>query len=258
MGGGEALSVYAILLGTVAAIAAGLTGSFALMKRITLAGDVISHIALPGIGLAFLFGFNPVLGGATTLLAGTVVIAKLEERTGLTTDAMIGVVFAASLAIGALVTPNQDLAEALFGNLRPVSPLGLSLGLGATALVIGTLWWNRHRMILHLFSSELATTLGVDGRRLNLIFMLLFGVTVLLGLQFLGALLASALIMIPPTIGRRLTHRLSHFMAISAAASVISVLGGLAVAAWRHLPLGPTVVTFASALFGLSLFMKER
>lgn len=254
----EALSVYAILLGTLAAIAAGLTGSFALMKRVTLAGDVISHIALPGIGLAFLFGFNPLLGGATTLLLGTVVIAKLEETTGLTTDAMIGVVFAASLAAGALVTPDKDLIEALFGNLRPVTPVGLGLGLGATALVIGTLWWNRHRMILHLFSPELATTLGINGKRLNLMFMLLFGVTVLLGLQFLGALLASALIMIPPTIGRRLTHRLSHFMAISAAASVVSVLGGLAVAAWRNLPLGPTVVTFASVLFGVSLFMKER
>jgi ABC-type Mn2+/Zn2+ transport system permease subunit len=56
--------IYAIILALLFAVAAGLVGSFALMKRMLLASDVISHVALPGIGLAFLFGFNPLLGGA--------------------------------------------------------------------------------------------------------------------------------------------------------------------------------------------------
>ncbi len=258
MGASETFSLYSILLGILAATAAGFAGSFALMRRVTLAGDVLSHVTLPGIGIALLFGWNPILGGAATLLMGTVIIAKLEEKTGLTTDAMIGVVFAASLAIGALVTPSHDLVEALFGSLQAVTVWGFLLGLGGATLVVVTLWWHRHSMILNLFSPELASTLGINGRRLNLIFMLIFGVTVLLGLQFLGALLASALIMIPPTIGRRLTHRLSYFMAISVGTSVFSVLAGLAIAVLTGLQLGPTVVTVAALLFCLSLFMKER
>lgn len=255
---GDAVAIRSIVLGVLAAVAMGLTGSFALMRRITLAGDVISHVALPGIGLAFLFGVNPILGGAATLFAGTIVIAKLEERTGLTTDTMIGVVFAASLALGALVTPVEHLEEALFGSFVGVSVWGFVAGIAATAVVIGALWRLRHRMILHVFSPELATTLGIDVGRLNLVFMLLFSLTVLLGLQFLGALLASALIMIPPAIARRLTHRLSHFLVISSGASATSLMGGFWIAQWHHVPLGPAVVLVACALFGASLFLRER
>lgn len=255
---GGTVAIRSGVLGLLAAVAMGLTGSFALMRRITLAGDVISHVALPGIGLAFLFGLNPLLGGAATLFIGTIVIARLEEQTGLTTDTMIGVVFAASLAVGALVTPGEDLEEALFGSFIGVSATGFVLGVGATVVIIWTLWRERHRMILHVFSPELATTLGVDIRNLNLLFMLLFSLTVLLGLQFLGALLASALVMIPPAIARRLTHRLSHFLLISSAASATSLMGGFFIAQWRHVPLGPTVVLVACALFCVSLFMRER
>lgn len=59
--------VYGLVLALLFAIAAGLVGSFALMKRMLLASDVISHVALPGLGLAFLFGFNPLIGGAASL-----------------------------------------------------------------------------------------------------------------------------------------------------------------------------------------------
>jgi ABC-type Mn2+/Zn2+ transport system permease subunit len=258
MTSGDAIAIRSIVLGVLAAFAMGLTGSFALMRRITLAGDVISHVALPGIGLAFLFGFNPIVGGAATLLIGTIVIAQLEEQTGLTTDTMIGVVFAASLAIGALVTPGQDLEQALFGSFAGVSNAGFALGLAATVLVIAVLWRERHRMIIHVFSPELASTLGINVRRLNLLFMLLFSLTVLLGLQFLGALLASALVMIPPAIARRLTHRLSRFILISSAASALSLLLGLLISHWARLSLGPIVVLVACAMFAISLFMRER
>jgi energy-coupling factor transporter ATP-binding protein EcfA2 len=74
----------------------------------------------------------------------------------------------------------------------------------------------------------------------------------------LGALLASALIMIPPALARRLTHRLALFMGISAAASACSMIGGIALAAWRGLPLGPAVVAVASLLFMGSLPIAER
>ncbi len=73
-----AATSYSIILALLTAFAAGLVGSFALMKRMSLAGDVISHIALPGLGLALLFGFNPLLGAASTLFLGTILIWRLQ------------------------------------------------------------------------------------------------------------------------------------------------------------------------------------
>src|SRR5450756_2169271 len=107
--------LYSIILALATALAAGIVGSFALMKRMSLAGDVVSHIALPGLGLALLFHINPLVGAAAALMLGTVLIWRLEKEATLTTDVAIGVIFTAALAIGTLVTPSEDLIEALFG-----------------------------------------------------------------------------------------------------------------------------------------------
>ena len=110
--------LYSIILASLTALAAGLIGSFALMKRMTLAGDVVSHIALPGLGLALVFHINPLIGAAVTLLLGTLLIWHLQKRATVATDVAIGVIFTAALAIGTLVTPSEDLIEALFGGFQ--------------------------------------------------------------------------------------------------------------------------------------------
>ena len=128
--------IYSIILALAAAISAGLIGSFALMKRMSLAGDVISHVALPGLGLAFLFKINPLIGGAATLLIGTLLIWHLGKKTALSTETTIGVIFAASVAIGALITPQEDLIEALFGGFQKPALLGFLIGLLATFVIL--------------------------------------------------------------------------------------------------------------------------
>ncbi|HJP91574.1 MAG TPA: metal ABC transporter permease [Pyrinomonadaceae bacterium] len=95
-----AATLYSVILALLTAFAAGLVGSFALMKRMSLAGDVISHIALPGLGLALLLHFNPLAGAAATLLLGTLLIWRLQSGGTLTADIAIGVIFVAALAIG--------------------------------------------------------------------------------------------------------------------------------------------------------------
>ncbi len=249
---------YAVVLALLFAVGAGLVGSFALMKRMLLAGDVISHVALPGLGLAFLLGFNPMIGGAATLLLGTLLIWRLQKKTGLATEAMIGVVFAGSVAIGAVLTPKEDLVEALFGRFQDLSLPAFLLGVGAVLVIILIVFRFRDELILGLFSPELAAATGVKIERLNLYFLLIFSLTVLVGLRFLGTLLAGALIIIPATTGRRLTNDLPEFLAVSCMASVAAVGSGFAV---THFLLpqtspGPTIVIISAALFVLSLFKK--
>ena len=151
----DASHSYAILLAAFFAIAAGLVGSVALMKRMVLASDVISHLALPGLGIAYLLKSNPLVGGGATLFLGTLLVWQLQKKTGLATDSSIGVVFAASLGIGALVTPQEDLLEALFGNFQKLSLVGFLLGTAAVILVVAFLVQMKDRLILDLFSPEL-------------------------------------------------------------------------------------------------------
>ena len=249
-----------LLLALCFSLAAGLVGCLALMKRMLLAGDVISHLALPGLGLAFAFKLNPLLGGGATLLLGTFLVWQLQKKTGLATDAAIGVIFAAALAIGAAVTPKEDLAESLFGELGRVSPAGFLLGLAAVLFVILSIFLLRDQLSLSIFSRDLAAATGVPITRLDLYFLLLFSLTVLVGLRFMGALLASALIIMPSATARQLTNRLSRFFLLAVAASLISVAAGFLLNAWvfKFATAGPTIAILSAVLFSLSLLRRAR
>lgn len=256
----HASQIYELVLALIFAVAAGVVGCFALMKRMLLASDVISHLALPGLGIAFLLKLNPLAGGAATLFLGTIVIWKLQRRTGLATEAAIGVVFAAALAIGAAVTPQEDLVEALFGVFQKLSLGGFLLGLAAVALVIVCLFLLKDCLILSLFSPDLASVTGVKVSHLDLYFLLLFSLVILAGLRFMGALLSSALIIIPAATARQLTGNMSTFLCVSPLISFLSVLVGygFATVVVRTSTVAPTIVVGSAGIFGATLLAKRK
>jgi ABC-type Mn2+/Zn2+ transport system permease subunit len=252
--------IYGLVLSLLFALAAGVVGCFALMKRMLLASDVISHLALPGLGIAFLLQINPLLGGAASLLLGTVLVWKLQGTSGLATEAAIGVVFAAALAIGAAVTPHEDLVEALFGSFRTLSVGGFLLGFAAVVLVITGVFVLKDRLVLSLFSPDLAAVTGVKVGRIELYFLLLFSLVVLAGLRFMGALLSSALIILPAASARQLTSNMPSFLWVSPLLSLLSVLVGygFATVALKTSTVGPAVVIVSALIFGVSLLAKGR
>jgi len=241
-------------------LAAALVGCLALMKRMLLASDVISHLALPGIGIALLLRKSPILGGAATLFLGTFLVWRLQRKTGLATESAIGVIFATALAIGAAVIPNEDLAESLFGELGKISLVGFLLGMAAVALVIVSIALLRDQLSLSILSPDLAAATGVNVPRLDLRFLLIFSLTVLVGLRFMGALLASSLVIMPAATARQLADKLTNFVLVASAASLLSVIAGFLLNAFlfKFPTAGPTITMFSALLFGLSLLVRKR
>jgi ABC-type Mn2+/Zn2+ transport system permease subunit len=259
--------VYSIILALLTAVAAGLIGSFALMKRMSLAGDVISHIALPGLGLALVFHINPLIGAAATLLLGTFLIWHLQKSETIATEVAIGVIFTAALAVGTVVTPSEDLIEALFGGFQSLTLPWFLAGILAVAGIIAFIWTFRPQLIIGLFSPDLAAATGINVSRIDLYYLLMFSLTVLLGLRFLGALLVGALIIIPPATGRQLTRTPTAFLTVSSIASVLSVAIGLAINRYYptmtvgsvtlNLSLGPAIISVATLFFLFSRLRKR-
>jgi ABC-type Mn2+/Zn2+ transport system permease subunit len=248
-----------IILAVLAAASAGLVGAFALMKRTILAGDVMSHIAIPGLGLAIIWSLNPLVGGGLTLFIGILLIWQLQKKTELSAEAAIGVLFASSVALGALlIHSDEGLVDALFGGFKSLSTGDFIFGVGASIAIIVGLWLLRNKLIIGLFSPELASSAGVDVDTVNLWYLLLFGLAILANLRFLGALLVGSLIIIPASAARQVTHTLGAFLAASAAISVASMLIGFWLSAQYTLELGPTVVVVSAGFFVLSLFKKKK
>ncbi len=246
-----------ILLLSVIAVASGLVGVFALMRKMTLAADSMSHVALPGIGIAMLLKINPVLGAGVALFFGAWLVWALERKTSIATDAVIGVLFSASLALGTLFAGGEGLLDALFGTLAAISFLPWAFGVAAGLGIIAFIFSYRDRLTLALVSEDLATASGISVSRTNLLFLLIFVLDILLGLQFLGALLMGSLIIVPAAVGRNLGASLSQTLAVSVLVSLFSVLAGYFIATSYALEFGPVVITIAAMCFVGSLIVKR-
>jgi ABC-type Mn2+/Zn2+ transport system permease subunit len=247
-----------LVLAVSMAFAAGLLGSFAIMRKMTLASDPFSHIALPGLGLALIFKFNPLLGASAALLAGAVVVWALEKRTGISIEALIGVIFSVSLSIGALITPNEDLLEALLGGYRLISPSEMMIGLIISLGIVFFLLRRKEELVLTILSPELAQTSGLRVNRLNLYFLLVFALTIILGLRYLGVLLMGSLIIIPAAVGKNLGRSLNSMLAISLATAILATGAGLWLANRFGFESGPSIITMAAFIFFLSLLVKPK
>ena len=238
------------------AAAAGLIGSFALMRRMTLAADSMSHIALPGLGLAIVLHLNPFLGGLVALLAGAVLIWILESQTTLKTETVIGLVFSTSLAVGALLfNTDLDLLEALFGNLQNIGAIELWVSLGIAGGIVVALLVLKNRLVLSTLVPEISATIGMNNRRINLMFIILFALTLLIGLKFFGILLTGSLVIIPAAAAKNIARNLRSDLLISSGMAVLATAIGLVVSSYSGAGLGPCVVIAAATLFAVSLFV---
>lgn len=252
-----ALSPSELALPLATAVAAGLVGSFAVMRRMTLASDAMSHVALPGIGLAVLLRVNPVLGGVAALVAGALLIWVIEHRTRIPTEAIIGVVFSAALAVGSMLTSGEELLEALFGTTRPPGRVETLVGLAVAAFIIGFVVRARHRLLLGLVSADLARTTGVNLARLDLLYLLAFALTVALGLRYLGILLMGSLIIIPAATARHVSRNLDAMLAGAVGVAVAATGLGAAGATLTHLPAGPLTITIAAGFFAIGVLFRR-
>jgi ABC-type Mn2+/Zn2+ transport system permease subunit len=247
----------ALLLAVATAAAAGLVGCFAVMRRMALASDAISHVALPGIGLAMLFGVHPLLGALVALAGGAILIWTLEEQTRIPTDTIIGVVFSAALAIGSMMTPGDQLMAVFLGRRGPISTAELAFSLLAAGRVVTFMLRERHRLVVALVSPDMARTSGVNVRRLNLGYLFMFALTVALGLRHLGVLLMGSLVIIPAATARRLAANLSQMLTVAVVIAIVTTVAGFLVAPHVHQEPGPVIVTIAAAVFALTFFRRR-
>jgi ABC-type Mn2+/Zn2+ transport system permease subunit len=241
----------ALALSVAMAVAAGLVGCFAVMRRMALAGDALSHVALPGVGVALALHIHPVFGAAAMLFFGALLVWALEQRTRLATETTIGVVFSAALAIGSMMASGEDLIEALFGAPGVLSQLEILSAGAVIAFVIS----QRNPLIVTLVSPDVARTAGINVRRLNLLYLQTFALTIALGLRYLGVLLMGALIIIPAATAKRVASNLNGMLVSAVVVAVFATVVGSYLAAWVHRDTGPLIVTVAAACFLVSLVL---
>ena len=249
--------LFLMTVGATVAAAAGDLGSFMVLKRMSLVGDALSHVALPGMAIALTFHFSPILGAFIALTLAVIGVWYLEKTSQIYPEALVGIFFTASLAIGILITPQTELLEALFGNIEKVT---FNEGLAAIALsvavIIVTTTISR-KMVLGIISEELAKSMKVAVSTLNLVYLLLVGAVVALGIRFVGTLLMGALVIVPAASARNVSRGIKNYFLLSVVFGIFSAVTGLLVASFYQITAGPVVVLISILFFILSYLFRK-
>lgn len=250
-------------------IIGGVLGTFAVLRRQSLLGDVLAHAALPGICLAFILSGSkaPLVlllgGGAAGWLASLLVLALLRNSR-LPEDSALGVMLSSFFGFGiALLTfiQNSDnanqagLDKFIFGQAATIiaSDVLTFAVLGGIALGMVALFYKEFKLLS--FNPEYAASLGLPVRGLSTLLTSLTVLAVMVGLQTVGVVLMAAILIAPAAAARQWTDRLDRMILLSGVFGALAGVSGALISATRqNLPTGPLVILAVSAILLFSLF----
>ncbi len=244
------VSIFSLVTGICVGLSAGYLGSLMVLKKMALVGDALSHVALPGLALSILLGFNPFLGAFAFLFGSAVIIWRIERVTKLSIETIVGALFTLALAAGILMIPEPELLEALFGNITNVSLTDTAIALVVSAIAIFFTKTIYSKIVLGMISEELAKSTGLDVDRTNLLYLLLVSLAVAIGIRIVGTLLVGFLVVVPAATAKNVSSNLFRYSILSSILGSISSASGVLLSSFLGLPSGPLIV-----LSGISIFL---
>lgn len=250
-------SIEQFALAATIGAASGAIGAFILLRRMALVSDALSHVALPGIALALAYHVDPLWGIILTLLAAAALVWWLESKSGLPTEALVGVLFTASLAIGILTIPDTEILESLFGAFPLLSSAEFAWIIAAATVALACTFFLARPFLYRIVSEELAQSDGI-GRGYDLVLLILFSIVVALGIKVVGTLLMGALTIIPAAIARNLLHGMKKYMLAAAGLGAFISVVGASLAKVSEFRPGPVIILLGVALFVVSLLAARR
>ncbi len=236
-----------LVAGTLVAAACALLGVFLVLKRLSLIGDGMSHVCLTGVACALLTSTSPVFVSVPVVMAASLGILKITEKFRIYGDAAIGIVSAAGLSVGLLLTAlaggfNTDLLGYLFGSILTVSTAEVVLcGLLLGAVLLGLKRFYR-ALVSACFDGPFAHTRGVAVQTVNTVLVLITSVAVVLAFKVVGIFLISALLIIPPVAALLLARTFKQVLGWAVCFGVLSVWGGMYFSFVLDIPSGAAII----------------
>jgi ABC-type Mn2+/Zn2+ transport system permease subunit len=250
--------VRALAAGILVSVSCAIVGTFVVLRGLAFIGDALAHGVLPGVAIAILIGIPGIVGaalGAIVMIAG---VSIVTERSRLSSDSAIGLLFVGMLALGVVIvsrstTFSGDLVRILFGEILGIGPQDLliqvaaTLGVGIAAIVFA------RPFLLLCFDPDQAQVAGFSARRYGNLMLLLVAATVVASFQTVGTLLVFGMLIAPASAGALLAHRIGTMMLLGAVIGSLSSYVGLLLSYYLNTAAGATIVLVAVIAFFLVL-----
>ena len=282
------LLIRPLLIGAALCVMCGVLSVPVVLKRLSFAGQGISHSAFGGIGLAALLGVlltqrGGVAGvGEGGLLEFAIVLvfcvgaallmAAVGDRKTTHEDTGIGMLLVSAMALGGLLvelsrqvatargvtSSSQTWESVLFGSVMVAGDRDVWLAWGVAALVIGAAWWWRRPLVFWTLDEQSAPVFGVPAARMRTVLMVLLAVAVVTSMKLAGVVPATALLVLPGAIALRLGSSLKQVIALAMGSSVVGLVVALVLAVAINVQPGPTLVLVMTAAYGVVVVLKKR
>ena len=246
----------ALISGVLVSLITAMLGVFLVLKRLSLIGDSLSHVALSGVAVGLLLNVTPVFCAIPIVMLSSLGVYKISKNKKIYTDSALGIISSAGIALGLIIAAlaggfNTDLMGFLFGNILTVSPSEMVLSIIIFAIVIACLYFFYNSLIAVVFDEHFAKTAGVNVERVNILLVLLSAVMVVLAVKTVGIMLVSALIIIPPTSALQIAKKFRSVLIYACAFSVFATVAGIYLSFLLNLP--PSAIIIILNLIILSV-----
>jgi len=252
----------ALIAGVFIGILLASLGIFVLVKRMAFFGDGVAHASLAGIAIGLLAGIEPLTIAIVYAVGMALAMYFFEQRSRVSSDAIIGIFFTASLALGVILINLQtayqpDLLSFLFGNILAITqPEAMMIVLVSLVLLILLIvFWRK--LSLLVFDKNQAKLERIPTRSLSIFLYVALAVAIVLGVKLIGVILVSALLIVPPATSKLLARSYKGFIMGSVILSVIVVIVGLIVSYIFDLPSGAVIVIAGFVVFVLTFLVKS-
>ena len=252
----------ALIGGLVAVVATSLVGTWVVLRGLAFLGDALAHGVIPGIALAVLWGFSPIIGAFVAALVMSGFVSLVSNRTDVREDTAIGLLFVGMLSLGIVIVSrarsfSTEVMALLFGDVLGVTRSDINAQLIATIVVVITTVVLYRPFMALTFNRDKAHTLGMYPSLAHAALLSLLALSIVASFQAIGTLLVFGLLVGPPATATLLVRRVPAIMLVSILLGSLAVVGGLLISFHYGTAGGATIAGLSVAEFFVVLAGRE-
>lgn len=252
----------ALLAGLITAIVCPVIGSFVVVRRQSLIGDGLGHIAFAGVTGGYMLGIYPALGAFILTMLGAVGIELVRRRHAEFADMGLAIFFYSGISMAIIFStitrmPSAGLLSFLFGSIITVSMTDVLMIAGSGIVVLLVVYFLFDKLMLITLDEDIASVAGINTSMINMLFSVLTAVVVVVGMTVVGILLVSALMIVPVATAHLLRVGFKATMAWAVVFSMLAVFVGLMSSFYLDIAPGGTIVMTAILLYITTIITRS-
>jgi zinc transport system permease protein len=252
----------ALIAGALLGLLTGLLGALSIMRQSSFFGDTIAHSSLAGIAIGLWTGISPLLSAFIYAAGIAALLPWIRTKLNFTFDNILGIILPFSMGLGILIFSmlpgyQPELMGYLFGSMLTISVSNLIM-LFVLLLVVGVITIKKyHSFLLISLDQNYSHLVGINTKRIELLYQLLLAMTIIAGVKLVGIILINALLVIPASTAKLWSRSLSQFVFLSILFSVFSVLAGMLISIVINAPPGSTIAVFSGIFLFINVLVKK-